>query len=539
MGMEGFGDFGNAFGGFSQFSGENIGGATKSLGTKSKNSFEEGLRAIEQERDLMDDYAGFSELPVEQSCYSRAEMSDNRAVEELTSTPPIELPAQKLESLIPQIVQKPSEEKVFQVPFKHKGGSSPPVTSKNQATCASLSKKKPAEAAPCQVKETSNTKLEEVKQAVHPLVAPSDNDGLPKSSTIRWPPQETIPQVTGKAMDIETKTAGPPTIGNIGVPTLPSTQQKLILANPAAVRPQMAPFALKMVSPKKEILVQPVSLPNRQAAKTPMISLNGPGLLKMPEVLHRPPTSIEAPKPMMGGQFKLASLPKEREQGGSNHPQSTGLIAKPQVRLGGVNMTNKLPASNFSFDNLGLDIKFDEHKKQVKLNPEVTLKLDKPQSIALHPNNLQDNFRSGLDFQDKIEPPRLNTIKQSLETTFVQKDVLTQPILSGPIAKPRPMDQGKPWGLSKTKAENMPIVVAERSFPHDGKLQSSGYQIFSNPAIEELNRAFKGMRADVLKVQEGHIKCSYLVKRISSLRSYIGYKMRDTDREISHLGGRL
>lgn len=542
MGMQGFGDFGDAFGGFSQFSAGNDGPTTNKADKIQEPTFSQGLKAIDQEFEVENEYAGFEELPFEDCALERPQESYN------------------IKSEINSVKMPPFHEAQHQEPLPLTlSGRSPdqrPPTVERQERSKRSEKLDIASSGSRQYKQEKETphhhSLAEVTVAIENVIAGQLSTILTGPDYTKPSPRESIKpeqldnRKTPSVMTAPLESKAYSGLSLLQAPslTLPQAPPRTIVGISVPVMKTPALMISVMPSSPKKDKEPPLTLNpiNRAAVKTPLISFPMMPSLK----------PLELANPSMNKTDSTTSVPKlaqltvpivkEVEPKRPPEPSLTiAQLAKPQLKLGGVNLKNQTPGVNFSFGNLGFTCKLEEQKKQVKLNTEVSLKLPQPStgpSIGGFPS--LDNLKT-LSFGDKaesIKPPLLSLGPMLGQPPKEATKSIPLVVPSMNIKPPEPALSLR-FGKTNTATSSFGGPKLDKPAQNEARPHPPSYQIFNAPTVDEVNRSFKEMKAETVKVQENVVKCTYLVKRIASLRSYIAFKFRETDREVSNLGIRL
>lgn len=185
-------------------------------------------------------------------------------------------------------------------------------------------------------------------------------------------------------------------------------------------------------------------------------------------------------------------------------------------------------------------------QKQVKLNPAPSPPLlsAKPPEYPLPKHasfpSLQSSFSLAPLQQPSLPKPALS------HPTFKPQPA---PVTSAPAQQPQPPATFSAR-LSKTvPASNLNNLQQKTDFGSikcqgsSARLEDAGLRehrsgkLFLKDREKELHLGYQKLREELLRVQETHLKCSYIVSRVNSMVGYMKKRVRQTDREVSHFIG--
>lgn len=536
MGMEGFGNFDGAFGGFSQFSFEDKGQVFSQAKASHIESHSEGLKAIERQSGMDIEYSVYSEIPFNQG-YSNSYPEVIPYQHESKDSPvKVEEEIQKEETLPPSLAATIKEPKSFQVPFKESSISTR-INAQNSSVLSKVPETDPSSNKDKQspeigklgnydyVNKASGRRSEAPNPEITNSLVKSNNEFI------------TLPQSRVQFPQDHNENKGR---NHLIMPSIGSSIQSLPQGSGFSLqistkKPSIDP---RLISPKKDQQPAPLISLQRQNTKTPFIGFSCPTVMKPIDMTNKVAPSVESFKQGNNSNIQVSTEMKASDLSKPPDQPSTVPSIKPQIRLGGVNLFNKTPGPNFSFGNLGFSCKIDEQKKIVKLNDESCRKVPNPQ-IQLQSSNFQfENSKNVNSLCPKIDNPKTTSMNSSLEQVNSMINKAPGIALIGASRNFRPNEHVSMASLSKTNVETCKLTLPDRGFPSETRPQKNHYQVFSAPITEEINISYKQMKAGVVNVQENLVKCAYLVKRISSLKSYLASKFRDTERELNNLGVR-
>jgi hypothetical protein len=183
-----------------------------------------------------------------------------------------------------------------------------------------------------------------------------------------------------------------------------------------------------------------------------------------------------------------------------------------------------------------------EFQKQVKMNPEsvpaINSKPSAAPSIKLNPfPSLQSGRSLGSMQVAAIKPVPSMTLKPLGMQAPISKPPIYMPTATPGVAV---VLKSKPQAACPQPAKLMSDdrLECQLKVQHTNEhVRENTGKLFQSGRVMELDRAFKSLREDLLKIQENNLKCSYMASRLNSIMAYIKNRVRHTDREVSHFIG--
>lgn len=540
MGMEGFGNFDDAFEGFSQFSFDNKEGKRSQQVGDQRNYYEKEHEEYQASPSIDHYHADFSQNHVESSRsdgYNLKEQDHDYTKKSSACSeknkPKMEIVAPSLATSINQPKKPQVEVKAMFCPIEIKGKDYSSV-------------RKIAEQRISLEKECKDKNLEHQIRPVITAISSEKEQTLPNPSTVVSCKPNDESSVHLHNTSTLTFEANPPTRPgsrynpHIDISLTKAQQPKPTMGGSSGQSLNMiTPIDPKLCSPKKEIQPGHQMLIQRPQTKTPLIIMSAPFLKPIDGSLK-----IEAKKdcPSIPNNSEVRLLPKKPIDIDpvKTLDQPTSVPAfKPIMKIGGVNLMNKATGSNFIFGNLGLGGKLEDQKKIVKLNPCSEGKVNHHQNGYSTSVETTEGTKNILNPGVKSDIPKNFCTNNPLDFDPPIKEKLNTLSLVGNLSNKQHNVQPSVFSIKRGIPENQGQVVKEKALPSEFTTQRKSNSPFTSLATEEINKSFKQMRSEVLNVQENLVKGAYLVKRIHSLKSYLGLKFRDTEKELKNLGVRL